>query len=117
MIVGEAARSSQWLLIESQHRIALSHVAMDRARFLVTRRRSIGGASDSGATEPRRCRHSDPLRFPGHGTYREICAERDEFAAEFPDRLVSPVMRSKTGTWEWTFCAECPAASKSQPAT
>ena len=84
MIVGEASRSSQWRPIESQHRIALSHVAMDRARFLVTRRRSIGGASDSGATYVCRCGHSNPLRFPGHGTYREICAERDEFAAEFP---------------------------------
>ena len=117
MIVGEAAGSSQWLLIESRHRIALSHVAMDRARFLVTRRRRIVGASDSGAIEPLRCRHPNPLRLSGHGTYREICAERDEFAAEFPDHLVSPVMRSKTGTWEWTFCAECPAASESHPAT
>jgi hypothetical protein len=117
MVVGEAASSSQWLLIESQHRVALSHVAMDRSGFLVTRHRRIGGASDSGATEPPRCCHPDLLRFPGHGTYGEICAERDEFAAEFPDRLVSPVMRSKTGAWEWTFCAECPAASKSQPAT
>jgi hypothetical protein len=41
---------------------------------------------------------------------------RDEFAAEFSDRLVSPVMRSKTGAREWTFCAECPSNRRSQNA-
>ena len=93
-MVGDAVSFSQRLLIESRHRIALSHVAVARSLFLVTRHRRIGGASDSNTTEPQRCHHRDLLRFPGRGTYPEICAERDRFAAEFHDHLVSPVVRS-----------------------
>jgi hypothetical protein len=111
--------AAQAVLMESQHRIALSRAAMASSLFRVTRRRCIVGASDTNGTEPHHCYHRDPVHFQGHGPYDEVCAERDEFAAEFSDRLVSPVMRSKTGMWEWIFCAECPSSSHSEndPAT
>jgi hypothetical protein len=114
MLAGQAGSASQHLLIESQHKIALSRVAVARSLFAVTRCCRIAGASDTNG--PHRCHHHDLLHLQGHGSYNEVCAERDEFAAEFSDRLVSPVVRSKTGVWEWTFCAECPANSRSQNA-
>jgi hypothetical protein len=116
MLAGHAGSASQHLLIESRHKIALSRVAVARSLFAVTRCCRIAGASDTDGTESHRCRHHDLLHFQGHGSYNEVCAERDEFAAEFSALLVSPVMRSKTGVWEWTFCAECPANQQSQNA-
>jgi hypothetical protein len=73
----------------------------------VTWRRRIGGAGDAGDVNGPRCPHADLLHLRAHGTYSETCAERDAFAAEFPDRLVSRVTRSQSGVWEWTFCPEC----------
>jgi len=120
MLAEKAASASQHLLIESRHKIALSRLAVAQSLFAVTRRYRIVGASDTDGTEPARCPHHHLLHLQGHGSYNEVCAERDEFAAEFSDRLVSPVVRSKTGSWEWTFCAECPPNTRSQdvdPAT
>ena len=116
MVAEKAASASQHLLIESRHKIALSRVAVARSLFAVTRRYRIVGASDTNGIEPHRCPHRDLLHLRSRGSYDEVCAERDEFAAEFSDRLVSPVMRSNTGVWEWTFCAECPRDGRSQDA-
>jgi hypothetical protein len=85
--------------------------AIPGARPMFVAARGAAG-SVAGATPPRQshpsCIHTDTLRLQGYGSYSDTCRERDEFAAEFPDRFVSPVVRSQTGAWEWTFCAECP---------
>jgi hypothetical protein len=72
-------------------------MAVASSLFSMTWRRRIGGASDANGEEQQRCSHTETRR------------ERDEFADEFPDRLVSPVVRTKSGGWEWTFCARCPS--------
>ena len=109
MVTREAARASQDLLVQSRHQIAMSRMAVASSLFSMTWRRRIGGASDANGEEQQRCSHTDALHLQGHGSYNETRRERDEFADEFPDRLVSPVVRTKSGGWEWTFCARCPS--------
>jgi hypothetical protein len=107
MVTKELARASQDLLVRSRHQLATSRVALASSLFATTWRRRIGGASDANGAEPQRCHHADTLHLQGHGSYNETRRERDAFAQEFPDRLVSPVVRAKSGVWEWTFCARC----------
>jgi hypothetical protein len=67
---------------------------------------AMSGGSDAHDVRGDRCGHS-VVRFTGRGTYEEVRAERDAFAAEFRQWFASPVSRSPIGDWEWTFCPEC----------
>ncbi len=113
MVTRESASVSQGLLVESRHKIAMSRMVVAHSLFVVTCRRGIGGASDTNGTQPQKCHHANMVHFPGHGSYSEVCAARDEFATEFPNSSVSPVVRSRGGAWEWIFCPECAVDSES----
>jgi hypothetical protein len=105
---------SQTLIVESRHLIALSQMTIFHCLVQRTRRRRIAGGNDSPVRS--RCTHANASRFEGWGSYEETRRRRDEFAAEFLDRFVSPVERSKTGAWGWTFCPEClPTSERIDP--
>jgi hypothetical protein len=105
--VSSTCAVSQGRVVESRHRIALSHVAIATALVRITRERHIGGASDGGGGEERLpCTHTR-MSFSAGGTYEEACRERDIFVADFQGFLVSAVYRHAGGGWGWDLCPTC----------